>query len=88
MVGLAHRPWVSDTCESYVQEFASNAANLFPTKITNPLHELVDLNRSVQEQDCFNLNPATNMMNPRAEAIWAARLSSRPCSVVLAINMK
>ena len=88
MIRLAHRPWVSDACESYVQEFASNAAALFPTKITNPLHELVDLNRSVQEQDCFNLNPATNVMNPRAEAVWADLLSSRPSSVILAINMK
>jgi glycine hydroxymethyltransferase len=78
MAKLAHRPWVPDACESYVQELANNTATLSPTKIANRIHELVDFNRTIHEQDCFNLNPATNVMNPRAEAVLAAGLGPRP----------
>ena len=37
------------------------------------LHALVDRNRQIHDRDCINLNPATNTMNPRAEAVLAAR---------------
>jgi glycine hydroxymethyltransferase len=37
----------------------------------------IELNRSIHEDDCVNLNPATNSMNPRAEAALAAGLGSR-----------
>jgi glycine hydroxymethyltransferase len=36
------------------------------------------LNKAIHEADCFNLNPATNVMNPRAEAALASGLGSRP----------
>ncbi len=42
------------------------------------IESLVALNRTIHERDCFNLNPATNVMNPRAEAVLAAGLGSRP----------
>ena len=35
-------------------------------------------NRNIHERDCFNLNPATNVMNPRAEAALASGLGARP----------
>jgi glycine hydroxymethyltransferase len=39
---------------------------------------LADRNRVIHERECFNLNPATNAMNPRAEAVLAAGLGARP----------
>jgi hypothetical protein len=39
---------------------------------------LAEKNREIHERDCFNLNPAANVMNPRAEALLASRLGSRP----------
>ena len=42
------------------------------------LHALVERNRQIHDRDCINLNPATNTMNPRAEAVLAAGLSTRP----------
>lgn len=36
------------------------------------------MNREIHDQDCFNLNPATNVMNPRAEAALSAGIGSRP----------
>jgi glycine hydroxymethyltransferase len=42
------------------------------------LHALIERNRQIHDRDCINLNPATNTMNPRAEAVLAAGLTTRP----------
>lgn len=41
------------------------------------IFELVDRNREIHESECINLNPASNLMNPRAEAVLASGLSTR-----------
>ncbi|MDO8390110.1 MAG: aminotransferase class V-fold PLP-dependent enzyme [Actinomycetota bacterium] len=38
----------------------------------------IEENRSIHEERCINLDPAANVMNPRAEQALAAALSSRP----------
>lgn len=40
--------------------------------------KLVELNQTIHERDCFNLNPATNVVNPKAEAVLADGLGYRP----------
>src|SRR5690606_23277301 len=47
-------------------------------EIETLIHELAAENRRIHEEQCVNLNPATNVMNPRAEAILAQGLGSRP----------
>ncbi len=47
-------------------------------KIASEISQLTALNRRIYEQECFNLNPAGNAMNPRAEAFLAEGLGSRP----------
>src|SRR5690606_39023292 len=42
------------------------------------IDRLVEENREIHERDCFNLNPATNVMNPRAEALLSSGLGTRP----------
>ena len=39
---------------------------------------LIDQNRVIHNEQCVNLNPATNIMNPKAEAALSAGLGSRP----------
>jgi glycine hydroxymethyltransferase len=39
---------------------------------------LIGENSAIHDRDSINLNPATNVMNPRAEAALAAGLGSRP----------
>lgn len=41
------------------------------------LQRLVERNRSIHDLECINLNPASNVMNPRAEAMLAAGLTTR-----------
>ncbi|MBV8769520.1 MAG: aminotransferase class I/II-fold pyridoxal phosphate-dependent enzyme, partial [Hyphomicrobiales bacterium] len=47
-------------------------------KVEAQVHELIDENRRIHEDECINLNPATNVMNPKAEAALASGLGSRP----------
>ncbi len=46
--------------------------------IAGRLEALARESRRIHERDCFNLNPAANVMNPRAEALLAAGLGTRP----------
>lgn len=39
--------------------------------------ELIDRNREIHDRECINLNPASNVMNPRAEAVLASGLATR-----------
>jgi len=75
---LAHRAWVPDHCEALVTSLASRTGRQTSQAIAARIDALANRNRDIHERDCFNLNPATNMMNPRAEAILSAGLGSRP----------
>lgn len=78
MTHLASRPWVPQPCEQYIQRIAKDASVATSDALNTRLDGLVTQNRQIHEQDCFNLNPATNAMNPRAEAMLASGLGSRP----------
>ena len=78
MSQLAQRDWVPDLCEKRVQELAGWTSSASSDAVDGRIADLVDENRQIHERDCFNLNPATNVMNPRAEAILAAGIGSRP----------
>lgn len=78
MTHLTHRPWVPAAVESYIQGIAGQTARADSPATAALLEALVAENRQVHEQQCFNLNPATNVMNPRAEAMLATGLGSRP----------
>ena len=75
---LKRRNWVPDPCETRVTEIAAWSAARAATDIAARLDALAADNRHIHEQACFNLNPATNVMNPRAEALLASGIGSRP----------
>ena len=75
---MKKRNWVPHNCESHINTIASETAGKDSKAAAARIGELVDQNRTIHEHDCFNLNPATNVMNPRAEAVLAAGLGSRP----------
>lgn len=77
MPHLDARPWVPTNCETLIQRFAQETTA--PSdRVAARLDTLIDQNREIHESRCFNLNPATNTMNPRAEAAMARGLGSRP----------
>ncbi len=75
---LKKRAWVPEASESLVQRIAAETATAPTGALAGRLEQLARDNRQIHEGDCFNLNPATNVMNPRAEALLAAGLGSRP----------
>ncbi len=77
MPHLAPRPWVPAHCESLIQRIATEVAAPAKT-VAARLETLIEANLQIHDRDCFNLNPATNVMNPRAEAALARGLGSRP----------
>lgn len=78
MTALASRPWVPANCEAYIQQLATTTSCQSVAEIQAALQAAVDQNRVIHEVDCINLNPATNVMNPKAEAVLASGLGSRP----------
>ncbi len=78
MTNLARRSWVPGICEDLAQQVAAEASGASSAALDATLHDLIAANRRIHEAECVNLNPATNVMNPRAEAALAAGLGSRP----------
>jgi glycine hydroxymethyltransferase len=78
MTMLSPRPWVPQAAERYVQSVAERVAGRSADEIERALMACVAENRAIHERDCVNLNPATNVMNPKAEALLAAGIGSRP----------
>ncbi|WP_204113535.1 serine hydroxymethyltransferase [Shimia biformata] len=78
MPNLSPRPWVPAQCEARVQSIASLTAETDSPALVDRLDSLATRNKAIHEVECFNLNPATNVMNPRAEALLASGLGSRP----------
>ena len=78
MPNLNHRPWVPANCEHYIQDVAAKTAASSSADIANQIEALAEDNRQIHERDCFNLNPATNVMNPRAEALLSSGIGTRP----------
>lgn len=78
MPKLDYRRWVPETAEAYIQAIAAETAKETSDRIETRIDELMAENRTIHERDCINLNPATNIMNPKAEAALAQGLGSRP----------
>ncbi len=75
---LSHRSWVPDSVDALVDRVASTTARSDSAAVATELDRLTTWNRTIHERECVNLNPATNVMNPRAEAALASGLGTRP----------
>jgi glycine hydroxymethyltransferase len=74
---LAVRSWLPEVVADRVAATTSSIDGSSPATIEDRLAALILDNRRIHDETCVNLNPATNRMNPRAEAMLAARLGSR-----------
>ena len=75
---LEKRHWVPAASEARVMEIAGRVAKASAAETAARIEALAAENREIHERECFNLNPATNVMNPRAEALLASGIGSRP----------
>ncbi len=76
MTALLPRNWVPT--ETLIQSLAARTAAETSAEVATRLETLIARNEEIHERECFNLNPATNVMNPRAEAALSRKLGSRP----------
>lgn len=74
---LQRRTWVPAPSEDLVQTVAAATAATTSADTDAQIHRLVADNRRIHDREGINLNPASNVMNPRAEALMAAGLGSR-----------
>src|SRR5262245_5812863 len=74
---LQRRSWVPPSSEQLVQRLAGDTAAADATLLEGRINSLVRENREIHEDLCVNLNPATNVMNPKAEALLASGLGTR-----------
>lgn len=75
---LRRRAWVPSPSEDRVARLARRTAAGDVDVLDAWIHDLVGENHRIHVTDAVNLNPAANTMNPRAEALLASGLGSRP----------
>lgn len=78
MPNLAPRPWLPSHSQTRVSEIADSISGSQGAEIAARIDALAMRNRQIHERECFNLNPATNVMNPRAERLLASGMGTRP----------
>lgn len=78
MARLSRRRWVPDACEALIIRYADETEAAAAEAVAARIERLIARNLEIHDAECFNLNPATNVMNPAAEAALARGLGSRP----------
>ena len=73
-MGYTSRQWVDSDIENAIADYTAQQLSHSSDAIYNEILTRIDENRQIHEQDCINLNPGTNAMNPRAEAVLSQGL--------------
>lgn len=71
------RNWLSEASQKRVNEVQERILDLDPKLIQKEIESLAEESHSIHDKNSINLNPATNVLNPRAEKILSSGLSSR-----------
>lgn len=71
-------PWLHSELNQYTNHVITESGFDNTTSVLERINQLADENRQIHQQQCINLNPATNIMNPRAEALLSSGLGTRP----------
>jgi glycine hydroxymethyltransferase len=72
------RDWLPAIPQQREAAIREAIATLSGADTVDLVESLIARSREIHEVECINLNPATNVMNPRAEAALSAGLGSRP----------
>lgn len=73
---LAARSWVPTISETTIDEVVAHMSDP-SASVSDLLADLVEQNRRIHDDDCINLNPASNTMSPRARAMLCTGLGPR-----------
>lgn len=73
----AERAWLSAAAAAREAEILETVDLSDLGAVDRRLVHLIERNREIHDRECINLNPASNTMNPRAEAVLATGLTTR-----------
>ncbi len=71
-------PWLSAALNTFAETVLTQLPLADSAALRDTIEVLAVRHRDIHERECLNLNPATNLMNPRAEALLSAGLGNRP----------
>lgn len=71
------RPWLAGESRSREAQIRASLDFADLNRVADRIGALIDRNREIHDRECINLNPASNVMNPRAEAALSAGLTTR-----------
>ncbi|MEM9712551.1 MAG: aminotransferase class I/II-fold pyridoxal phosphate-dependent enzyme [Actinomycetota bacterium] len=74
----ATRPWMSDASRRREEEVLAEVGDRSVAELASHVEALAAAGRAAHEVAAINLNPAANVMNPRAEALLASGIGTRP----------
>jgi glycine hydroxymethyltransferase len=72
------RAWIPNVAQEREASISASILSLDLAGVESTIHGLIEQNRRIHDVECVNLNPATNVMNPRAEAVLSSGLGVRP----------
>jgi glycine hydroxymethyltransferase len=72
------RAWLPEPARLRERRILADATGKSLSWLDARLAALIERNREIHDRECINLNPATNVMNPLAEAAMSAGVGSRP----------
>ena len=75
---MTARTWLPDVARARIDGILQDIDVAESGAVHARLDALIGENARIHDRDCINLNPATNVMNPAAEAMLASGLGSRP----------
>jgi glycine hydroxymethyltransferase len=71
------RTWMGSRASAREARIRSSLESTSLGGIDRRIFDLIDRNREIHDRECINLNPASNVMNPRAEAVLSSGLTTR-----------
>lgn len=75
---IAKRSWISEHSQSISDPVSIRTASQSAEQIADTVASLAEKCEEIHTRDCFNLNPATNVMNPIGEALLSSGIGTRP----------
>ncbi len=70
--------WLPPASCQYISDLNQRHAALSCDQLESEVYKEIENNLKIHEKECINLNPATNVMNPKAESVLAKGIGSRP----------
>ena len=72
------RAWLPAEAQRREADILKASTHASSDRMEARITALIDQNRVIHNETCINLNPATNIMNPKAEKALSSGLGSRP----------